>query len=426
MKKIHQLLLTVYFIAPALCLGQITNVPVGASPNNEDGPMPLRDVIKTLNANVSYLNGFLPSVAATNAQKMLLVVEGDSLTASIAGCGLTNLAWPYQLMSNTVLLGIAQMTNVGLSGDYATNMVNTYTNQARTNIQSAVTAGRAVYWLPYAGINDINSSFGSNTTFFALSNLWRQGRSDGAKVVAFTLPVTSSSGGALTDVTNVNSLIRAATNIWDYLVEPQHVLSAADSCDGIHYTLDGNKKLAQEVFGAVFSGGVSNRFFPNLKTDTLRAPEGFPWSSSIDLSAATKFNVTNGGAFASSPTFAAQNYVYFSTNGNFSYIVAEVPFGLGWTNVEITSIWEGEVAATTSTITENILGLRYPDSGRVADVNVSPTFSVAAAALTHVTNIVSFADDTSPREIEIVINGGIPSTYGKQKLYLDFLKLKSR
>jgi hypothetical protein len=188
-----------------------------------------------------------------------IVVQGDSLSSSPGGCALTNLSWPFQLMSNTILLGVSGMTNLATTGDFATNMVNTYTNRARTNIQTAVAQGKTVYWMPYAGINDIDSQYGTNVAFSAISNLWLEGRLDGAKVVAFTIPYNYGlSGSILIDATNYNLMILAATNQWDYLVQPLQVLLQSDSCDNLHYSLEGNIKLAAHVFHSVFEGGVSN------------------------------------------------------------------------------------------------------------------------------------------------------------------------
>jgi hypothetical protein len=356
-----------------------------------------------------------------------LVVVGDSLSSSVAGCSLTNLAWDYQLLSNSPLWGLTTFTNFAIAGDHASNMVYEYTNGAHTVIPGQVANGQSVYFMAYAGINDIKDGYGTNTAFQSVSNLWRAARQDGAKVIAFTIPFQW--GSANVDYTNFNIMIRNATNLWDCLVEPLHVLSSADSCDNLHYTLPANVKLAQEVYQSVFQGGnILPRFTPSLLASNVSAAK-FPFSQAIQLcaaNAATGSLVTNIGSGNNTPTFNAYDAVYFTTNQTAQYFVIDVPYGLGWTSVEIVSAWEGEVACTTSSITPNFYVLRFPPSGRVIDsIVTSPTFSISPATMTYYTNTLTWGDDTSPRAILFMLNSGIPVSYGKQKLYLDAIKLRS-
>jgi hypothetical protein len=357
-----------------------------------------------------------------------LVIQGDSLSSSVAGCNLTNLAWPYQLLTNTPLWGRAQFTNFALSGDHASNMVYEYTNGAHTLIPAQVANGQSVYFFCFAGINDIKDASGATKIAFqSVSNLWRAARLDGAKVVAFTIPYYWASPNV--DYTNFNIMIRNATNLWDYLVEPLHVLSSADSCDNLHYSLPANVKLAQEVYQSIFLGGnIQPRFTPSILSSNIQAAK-FPWAAQVQLCAAnlgTGSLVTNIGSGNQTPTFNAFDAVFFTTNQTVQYFVIDVPYGLGWTSLEMVSTWEGEVAAATSTITPNWTILRFPGSGRVVDATItSPVFSVSAATLTTYTNTITFADDTSPRQILFMLNNGIPVSYGKQKLYLDAVKLRS-
>src|SRR5579871_2694006 len=158
-----------------LCCGQTTTnnpgVPIFGAGGTSSG---LQFVFANGLGNVAYppnfftqnANSVVMSSGATNSvgshvafradvstfKPISLVIAGDSLSSSIAGCSLTNLSWPYQLLTNSVLWGLATFTNFAVSGDHASNMVYEYTNEAHTVIPGQVANGQSVYFMAYAGI----------------------------------------------------------------------------------------------------------------------------------------------------------------------------------------------------------------------------------------------------------------------------------
>jgi hypothetical protein len=352
---------------------------------------------------------------------IFFAVDGDSLSANTNGVG-TNIDWAHALWTNSVLRAISTYSNSAVSGDFATNINNNYGSRDEPQITNAVNQGRTVYWMPYCGINDIDNLFGTNVAFQALSNLWLKGHNDGARVVAFQLPYNYGySGGAqqLIDLTNLNALIAANTNLYDYLISPLDALAQGDTVDGLHYAAVGQQKFASYIFRIIFGGGKNFGRIPNLLVGTINGvTPGQEWS--IDLGAAWKYAVTNltAGGTAPSPTFSVYDACFWTTNA-VAYVIIPVPHGNGYTNVVSTLFFEGEAGSTPSTISGfSTEGKRVPSSGTVSEGVKSFSFSIGPASQTIVSVTNSWSNDTDPRFL-ILLSSGFTAGYGKPKLYLD-------
>ena len=162
-------------------------------------------------------SGYIPTIE--------VITEGDSLTA---GSGSNEIPWPNLLTTNTVWGPLIQKRNISTGGEFSFQMPGQLTTQALPYLIDSKYFASKQYYLLYIGINDLSVS-NAAVIFPNITNTWRAARNYGMNVVAFTpTPAGSLSAGQQTEYTNLCSLIRAATNSYDYLVDLQSVAGLND------------------------------------------------------------------------------------------------------------------------------------------------------------------------------------------------------
>lgn len=177
------------------------------------------------------------------------LVDGDSLNV--------NGDWPGQF---AVLRPSATHLFIGRAGSLSTECIADWISQGRTNWP---TIGQLVYYCPWTGANDVANQGGIGAVAIKprLQAVWRQGRSVGMKVVAFTITKGTGIVGAGRDGvrTELNNWIKtgSATAEYDYLIDTDTLfvglaganyhLETTLFFDGIHMTTLGASYVAALV-----------------------------------------------------------------------------------------------------------------------------------------------------------------------------------
>lgn len=196
----------------------------------------------------------------TIAPKYRIVFEGDSISSDLIG-------WSYHVASDPDFLGANVDVVVQGTGGFATpQLVNRIGTSTGIN-DSQATSDFPVFALIQAGTNDPGQAPDPSDTYTSgavethanIRLLWHAARARGMKVIACTMPkstifdaggsaeywTTGTSGELSLDVVDqVNTLIRADSDRYDYLLDVDNILTGEfgstywqdTSCfsDGIH------------------------------------------------------------------------------------------------------------------------------------------------------------------------------------------------
>lgn len=154
--------------------------------------------------------GFMPEVN--------LIVEGDSLSAGAAG----ELPWCWgPIVTNAPFQSQVQVRNLALAGAQLAAMTTDYSTSAAMARVEFDYAPRQYYVL-FGGNNDTASD--PNATFEQLKVLWSRARSDGYRVIAFTILKTIGTDANAANRAALNSLIRSNPSFYDLLIDVDQVL----------------------------------------------------------------------------------------------------------------------------------------------------------------------------------------------------------
>ncbi|RYD80391.1 MAG: SGNH/GDSL hydrolase family protein, partial [Verrucomicrobiaceae bacterium] len=263
------------------------------------------------------------------------VVEGDSWSAGTAE-GNSQETWPHYIAK---LIGPrVNIVNAATNGTTAQSMVGTFSAQCAPYLTA--TSGKPSTSFIFAGINDA----GTRTVVQLRSDLralWDAARTAGSRVVAFTLPFRSASGGwSDSDWLAVNANIIADASYYDVLVRTDifHSVSNSETSDGLHITTAAHQKLASRVMDAL----AGRQMMPSLSPDLVCSSVGLvnfagstggrrniPFSEKYDANSDAT-NVAYGGDTATVFTAPATGTYEISasmllggmTSGNTAYLSA--------------------------------------------------------------------------------------------------------
>ncbi len=227
---------------------------------NTLGDMVPTNTVNVLTQNVTVLNvGRLvqSSVPAPLVGTNRLVFLGDSLStfvkwpAMLTASYLAGFPTPYPEWTNMT------STNFAVSGNYLSNMfAGDYTNSA----QAFKTAGGTnAILFAWGGANDLGISTADNIIYWG-SNLLRIARSDGFRVVAFTIgPQGAITSANETKRVRYNDWLRQS-DLWAWLVDIDRILpdpantNLFVASDQLHQTDNGGLVVAGAVRSIVHDG----------------------------------------------------------------------------------------------------------------------------------------------------------------------------
>lgn len=190
--------------------------------------------------------------------KVNMIFEGDSLVQGAAG----EFTFPCHLWTNATYKTVVQTKNIGLSGDFASTMITEYpTSAAPYRIEFDFAPRQYLHLM--AGGNDLAGVTTGMQAFNYLKSTWKLARADGFIVVAYTYPKSlnfNSNAQQEAYRQEMNDQIRAATGLWDYLVDVDRIraLDNADTAalgslnptyqnDRVHFTSYGHFLISREV-----------------------------------------------------------------------------------------------------------------------------------------------------------------------------------
>lgn len=219
-----------------------------------------------------------------------IVVVGDSNSSDGSGSATTSWAAYF---SRHYLSNNSAFTNLAISGRTAAQIDAAHASQVTTI--SPATLGGSGYLFCLAGTNDLGvSSSPASTVLTLLRSIWTKSRTDGFKVVAFTIPKGSTiTAGEETERLSLNTSIRADTTYWDFLVDldqifPNNLDTTYFLGDQLHFNAAGGKEVAINVRQTIDGG--KNFFAPVVMArdvGTFSVPNG---------SVLTKIPYTNDGS----------------------------------------------------------------------------------------------------------------------------------
>ncbi|HAM73074.1 MAG TPA: hypothetical protein DCM86_15660, partial [Verrucomicrobiales bacterium] len=219
--------------------GKIHFVALFARPITEQEHLRLRSLLaSTLGRRVRY-----PEVN--------LIVEGDSYSADGFP---SETCWTTRLLQEPNWKGRFTMRNVATGGEFILQMVDEFDSEVRPY----ASVGQRDYLCLWGGSNDLASTPGI-ALLDNLKTYWAKARSSGLRVVAFTLlsrrglsPEREARRQAL------NDQIRAASNLYDYLIDVAAIPELQDPenmtyrmNDGVHLRTAGMQLVADAVNAAI-------------------------------------------------------------------------------------------------------------------------------------------------------------------------------
>ena len=161
--------------------------------------------------------GFMPEIN--------LIVEGDSLSAGAAG----ELVWAWgPTVTNSTHQNRLQVRNLSTSGAQIAAMATDYSTSAAMSRVEFDYAPRQYYALWGANNDTASDPF---TVFDSLKSLWTRARSDGFKVIAFTIFKTVGTDANAANRATLNKLIRNSPSFYDVLIDVDRVLELQNYLD---------------------------------------------------------------------------------------------------------------------------------------------------------------------------------------------------
>jgi lysophospholipase L1-like esterase len=193
--------------------------------------------------------GVLGSLATGN---IILAIEGDSISEGALVPDLGRLNWPLQMGNLSEIFGRGIVHNFAVGGDTADAMRAEYATQAHT--VKPTLPGDQGYFFLMAGTNDVELSTAAATIYGYLTTIWAAARSDGFKVIAFTIPPSTAftvGNGKETIRLALNTLILSDKTLYDSCVYSDVLLPNPSSetyyLDGVHPTPAGSLILSYAV-----------------------------------------------------------------------------------------------------------------------------------------------------------------------------------
>lgn len=196
----------------------------------------------TLNtAAAHYYNGVQLSAHAS------VVFEGDSMTNK------DNLGtWPTYLRAQNAFFRRGNASYFATDGQTAADMVADYATEAGVVGVKPVSSVDEGYFFIWGGINDILDAAAAADIYDDLKAVWAAARADNYKVIAFTIPPSTSYDTTENAVrVALNALIRSDATLYDFLATPDVWFPNPSNTDmfvtGVHLTALGNSILAEKI-----------------------------------------------------------------------------------------------------------------------------------------------------------------------------------
>ena len=201
-------------------------------------------------ARAVYAGGNGPWSAIVSTTARVFVFEGDSITSFSLTTGQE---WPTQAMTMSYFSGGTDF-NVANSGDMISHLTSQYVAEVQPHCQAAGGADLFVW----VGTNDLDTGQGGGvpaTVFADVEAYWQQAKTDGCRIIAFTLYRNAADPDA--DVDAFNALVRASP-VWDVLVEPDLFMGLNRNptylhTDFLHPSVAGDTAIAVNVNATMFA-----------------------------------------------------------------------------------------------------------------------------------------------------------------------------
>ena len=206
------------------------------------------------------------------------VVVGDSLSSSGSG-SMEAYSWAAYWSRFSSNVGV-NYTNLAVGGRTAAQIDAAHATQV-TPISPA-TLGGSGYLFALCGTNDLGVSGSSAATVQGLlTSIWGKARTDGFKVVAFTITKGSTiTAGEETNRVSVNTWIRTQSAAYDYLIDldriyPNILSDTRYYDDSLHFSAIGGQFIARLVKNTIDGGGDFNFSIAHAKdVGTFSVPNG--------------------------------------------------------------------------------------------------------------------------------------------------------
>jgi len=175
------------------------------------------------------------------------LIVGDSTAQSYSPAAGAGSDWPTQLFAKSNWSGRGAVVNTATSSETLATISARWAN-VEGKLKPAV--GAAGYAFIMGGINDLNAGTSAVNIEGYLTTIWADARSDGRKVVAFTVPAVPSIVGApATQLALLNAWILAQSDKWDYCIDISDL--SGSTWDNTHQTKAGNGTIATRIDTAI-------------------------------------------------------------------------------------------------------------------------------------------------------------------------------
>lgn len=274
--------------------------------------------ITNTKANQTILGGegntevrFNGALAIDSFQYKRIVIIGDSYS--------TITHWPAFLADSVPELARYNIVNYAISGQPTDLMVPGYASTAHV---SAPKRGDDFWLFCYAGINDLwgLAPPTADSVYGNLKYLWSHARSDGYKVVAFTIikSLLASTAGNTARI-RLDSLILSDPSLYDYVIDVDKVFDPS-----VDFSVFADSTHLNAAGWKMFDGAIANtiRYKPYTLATSTPISATFPLSKSPHSFNTTTYNnlglsgFTNGSMLFYNNGIAQDNSNFFYDNVN--------------------------------------------------------------------------------------------------------------
>ncbi|MEO7044355.1 MAG: SGNH/GDSL hydrolase family protein [Ferruginibacter sp.] len=271
---------------------------------------------------------FNGALAFDSIQSKRLIIIGDSY--SVAG------NWPLYLSDSIPTLSRYNKVNFAVSGQKTYEMVANYATTAHL---AKPNTGDDFWLFCYAGINDLaGAALSADSVYTNLKYLWSNARSDGFKVVAFTviksLYLTPSKDSQRV---KLNNYILGNSSLYDYVIDQSSVFNPS-----VDYTVFADSTHLNATGWKMFAGTIARTIndIPYTLTTTQPISAAYPLSHTP-----TSFNVSSRSAASGFATLSSGTVTvttpFVSANSKISATVTTVSGTQGFISVPTSSIISG-------------------------------------------------------------------------------------